>query len=71
MKAVSKECREINGRFEQAKSFLSQITQGLPPAEELTAKTAEAKQTLEDFSQLVKEHSQKMDIFLQMLKSVI
>ncbi len=71
MKAVTKECREINTHFEQAKSLLSYISQGTPTAKEMMIKTVEARKVIETFSYLVKEHSQKMDILLHMLKSVI
>jgi len=71
MKAINKECHEINKQFEQAKSSISDISRGLPTAKDLTAKTSEARQTLEAFSQLVKDHSRKMDVILKMLRSVI
>lgn len=71
MKAVNKECREINNHFDQAKSLLSDISQGLPAAKDLTAKITRARQTVETFNRLVKEHSMRMDSLLQMLKSVI
>ena len=71
MQAVSKDCQGINTQFERAKSLISEIGRGLPTAEELMAKASEVRQAVDNFSQLIKTHSQRMDVLLQMLKSVI
>ena len=71
MKTISRECQEINSQFERAKALVAELSQGLPTARELSTKTTEARKVIETFSQLVNEHSLKMDMLLQMLKSAI